>query len=93
MFQNWLNGIDKITKGRIHIGVLALCWSIWKWRNKINFNKIGGTFFSGYLYGFLLDPAVVLSAPRGSAGTNGYWMQPSANGRTGYLHSGWMAVC
>jgi hypothetical protein len=29
MFGNWLNGIDKKTKAKICIGVLALCWTIW----------------------------------------------------------------
>jgi hypothetical protein len=26
MFNNWLNGTNKIDKSRIHIGVLDLCW-------------------------------------------------------------------
>jgi hypothetical protein len=28
MFGNWLNGVDKKAKDRIHIGVSTLCWSI-----------------------------------------------------------------
>ena len=39
MFGNWLNGIDKMTKARIRIGVSAICWSIWKCRNDIVFNR------------------------------------------------------
>ena len=39
MFGNWLSGIDKLTKGRIHIGVAAICWSIWNCTNNIVFNK------------------------------------------------------
>jgi hypothetical protein len=29
MFSNWLNGVDKTDKARMHIGVSALRWSIW----------------------------------------------------------------
>ena len=39
MFGNWLNGVDIISKARIRIGFSALCWSIWKCRNDIVFNK------------------------------------------------------
>ena len=39
MFGNWLNGVDKKSKARIRIGVSALCWSIWRCRNDIIFNK------------------------------------------------------
>jgi hypothetical protein len=39
MFGNWLNGVDKTSKNRIRIGVSALCWSIWRCRNDIVFNK------------------------------------------------------
>ena len=39
MFGNWLNGIDKKTKARIRIGVSAICWSIWKCRNDMGFNR------------------------------------------------------
>jgi hypothetical protein len=38
-FGNWLNGVDKKAKDRIRIGVSALCWSIWRCRNNIVFNK------------------------------------------------------
>jgi hypothetical protein len=39
MFGNWLNGVDMKSKARIRIGVSALCWSIWRCRNNIIFNK------------------------------------------------------
>jgi hypothetical protein len=39
MFGNWLNGVTKIDKAKIRIGVLALCWAIWISRNDIVFNK------------------------------------------------------
>ena len=39
MFGSWLNGIDKITKARIRIGVAAILWAIWNCRNDIVFNK------------------------------------------------------
>ena len=39
MFGNWLNGVDKKTKARIHIGVSAICWSIWNCRNNLVFNR------------------------------------------------------
>jgi hypothetical protein len=40
MFDNWLNGIEKM-KARIRIGVTALCWSIWKGQNNVIFNNAG----------------------------------------------------
>jgi two-component response regulator (ARR-B family) len=45
MFGNWLNGVDKINKRRIRIGVSALCWSIWNCRNDIIFNRSKGSTF------------------------------------------------
>jgi hypothetical protein len=39
-------------------------------------------FVAGYSYGYTLDPAMVSFAPGGSAGANGYWMQPFADSRT-----------
>jgi hypothetical protein len=39
MFGNWLNGVDKKTKARIRIGVSAICWSLWKCRNNLVFNR------------------------------------------------------
>ena len=39
MFGNWLNGIDKKTKGRIRVGVCALVWAIWNCRNDVVFNR------------------------------------------------------
>jgi hypothetical protein len=45
MFGNWLNGLQRIDKDRIRIGVSALCWSICRTRNDIVFNKQNGTNF------------------------------------------------
>lgn len=45
MFGNWLNGVDIKTKARIHIGISALCWSIWTCRNNFVFNKQTSTNF------------------------------------------------
>jgi hypothetical protein len=45
LFGNWLNGTDKTNKDRIHIGVSALCWSIWNCKNDIIFNKKDSTNF------------------------------------------------
>jgi hypothetical protein len=39
MFGNWLNGVDRQSKTFICIGVSVLCWSIWRTRNDIIFNK------------------------------------------------------
>jgi hypothetical protein len=39
MFGNWLNGVNRQLKGQIRIGVSALCWSIWRCRNEVVFNK------------------------------------------------------
>jgi hypothetical protein len=39
MFGNWLNGVDRQSKSFIRIEVSALCWSIWRVRNDIIFNK------------------------------------------------------
>jgi hypothetical protein len=39
MLENWLNGIHKMTKARIRIRVSAFCWSLWKYRNNIIFNR------------------------------------------------------
>ena len=39
MFGNWLCGMDKKIKDRIHIGVSAICWSIWNCRNNLVFSR------------------------------------------------------
>ena len=41
----WLNGIDKITKSRIRMGVCAILWAIWNCRNDIVFNNSRGNPF------------------------------------------------
>lgn len=40
MFNTWLNGHDKKTKGLIWVGVAALCWAIWRCQNDVIFNKL-----------------------------------------------------
>jgi hypothetical protein len=45
MFGKWLNGVRKEDKHKIRVGVSALCWSIWRTRNDIIFNKQNGTNF------------------------------------------------
>jgi hypothetical protein len=39
MFGNWLNGVPKMDKANIRMGVSALCWAIWTSRNDLVFNK------------------------------------------------------
>jgi hypothetical protein len=45
LFGKWLNGIDKIVKEQIRIGVCALLWAIWNCRNDIVFNGAGSSQF------------------------------------------------
>jgi hypothetical protein len=45
IFGNWLNGVQKMDKARIRIGVSAICWSIWTCRNDMIFYKQKGTNF------------------------------------------------
>jgi hypothetical protein len=45
LFGNWLIGLDRINKARIRVGVSALCWSIWNFRNNIIFNGKESTNF------------------------------------------------
>jgi hypothetical protein len=80
MFENWLNSIDKITKATIHIGFLALYWSIWV-ETMCFITNLEFLFFAGYSHGYALDPAIVLTSPRGPAYTYGYWKKPYVDGR------------
>jgi hypothetical protein len=41
--RKWLNGIDKVVKERIRIGVCALLWAIWNCQNDIVFNSAGSS--------------------------------------------------
>ena len=45
LFGSWLNGIDKTTKARIRVGVAAILWAIWNYRNDIVFNKSTSTHY------------------------------------------------
>jgi hypothetical protein len=39
LFGKWLNGVPKIEKAHIRVGVCAVLWAIWKVRNDCIFNK------------------------------------------------------
>jgi hypothetical protein len=54
LFENWLNGIDKKTKARIHVGVYALLRAMWNFCNDVIFNMAGRAHFSGCTHGYLL---------------------------------------
>jgi hypothetical protein len=45
MFGKWLNGVCKDDKHKIRVGISAICWSVWRTRNDIIFNKQNGTNF------------------------------------------------
>jgi hypothetical protein len=45
MFGNWLNGVPKLDKLKIRIGISAICWSIWRTRNDLVFNNLKSTNF------------------------------------------------
>ena len=45
LFGSWLNGIDRVTKARIRIGVAAILWALWNCRNDIVFNKKNSTHY------------------------------------------------
>jgi hypothetical protein len=89
MFGNWLNGIDKKTKDRIHIGVSALVWSIWRCRNNIFLtmleNQISCRLSIWLRTAFIYGPY----CSGGPRGTCGYWMQPFADCGTKVLQRGW----
>jgi hypothetical protein len=65
MFGNLLNGVDKNTKARIHVGVCALLWVMWNCRNDVIFNKVGRSEFLQVIhritYWINMDP---ISFPR-----------------------------
>jgi hypothetical protein len=85
-------GVDRQSKARIHIGTSALCWSIWRCRNDIVFNKNFFSLFAGYPYDGALGTTLGLSSTPGATGCHGYWMHTAADGRSGYLVSGWLAT-
>jgi hypothetical protein len=45
MFGNWLNGVHKKDKSRIHVGICALMWAMWNCRNNVVFNKCSNVNF------------------------------------------------
>jgi hypothetical protein len=76
LYGNWVNGIDRKTKAKIHIGVSTLCCFIWNFRNNIVFNRKKLIMFcrlfiwmySRFIYG--------VSCPIRSVWMYGFWMQP-----------------
>lgn len=50
MFRNWLLGIHPRLKAQIHVGVCALVWAIWNFRNDCVFNRMKVPFFFCRLY-------------------------------------------
>jgi hypothetical protein len=50
LFGSWLNGVEKKTKAIIRVGVSALCWSIWRCRNDIIFDKKTNLHFLQVIY-------------------------------------------
>jgi hypothetical protein len=89
LFGNWLNGIDKKTKERIHVGVCALVWTIWNCRNEVVFNRCVNPNF--LQVGFI-DSSVVIPSSYGAAGAFGYWMQSLDGGFLGYIQPGWLVA-
>jgi hypothetical protein len=45
MFGNWLNGVHKKDKSRIHLGICALMWAMWNCRNNVVLNKCSNVNF------------------------------------------------
>ena len=39
LFGTWLAGVDHITASRIRIGICALMWAIWNFKNDMIFNR------------------------------------------------------
>jgi hypothetical protein len=73
MFGNWLNGVDIASKEQFRTDICALIWAIWNCRNDIVFTKkYECEFLTDYLYGYILDPRVVLSFARDPAGAYGF---------------------
>ena len=50
MFGTWLNGIDRVTKAHIRIGVAAILWAIWNCRNDLVFNKTNFVHYLQVIY-------------------------------------------
>jgi hypothetical protein len=85
LFGNWLNGIFKLEKVNIKVGICALMWSIWYVRNEFIFNK---SKFPSFLQVIPLTTHwihVVFSPVGGATSGHGYWVQPFGNGCSGYL--------
>jgi hypothetical protein len=94
-FGNWLKGIPKDDPIQIRVEVCAIIWAIWNTRNDLVFNNPKIPFLAGYLYGYPLDPYMVLSptkGTKGAEGVDGFWVQPFRDGSTGFTQPVQMAV-
>jgi hypothetical protein len=94
MFGNGLNEVDRQSKAFIRIGVSALCWSIWRVKNDIIFNKKKTifSFLTGYPCDLTLGSAMGHPFVGGTAGCYGFWMHTTPDRRSGYLVSDWLAL-
>jgi hypothetical protein len=48
------------------------------------------SFLGGYLYGYSLDPYMIISPIKGAVGVDGFWVQPFRDGSTGFTQPVWM---
>jgi hypothetical protein len=88
LFENWLNGIDKKTKARIHIGVCALLWAIWNCKNDVIFYKASNAQFLQVIH---KDTYWITHGPISYPRTNGFiWILLDGR-RLGYLQL-WLLV-
>ena len=93
LFGTWLDGLDSETARHIRVGVCALLWAVWNYRNHLVFNRITkNSFIAGYLTCYYTHPYVVATHSDGGQGVFGYWIYPLGDGSTGYIQPVWMAV-
>jgi hypothetical protein len=69
---NWLKDIPKKDLIRIRVCVCAVIWAIWNNRNDYILTNQKTLLCAGYLYGYALDPYVVLSPTRRTSGVDGF---------------------
>ncbi|WVZ54678.1 hypothetical protein U9M48_005442 [Paspalum notatum var. saurae] len=50
LLGSWLNGFTKKLKYSILLGVAAICWAIWSWRNDVVFNERTFNSFAQVIY-------------------------------------------
>jgi hypothetical protein len=71
---NWLKGIPKKDLIWIIVGVCVVIWAIWNNGNYYILTNQKTLLYAGYLYGYALDPYVILSPTRGTSGVDGFWV-------------------